>query len=428
MRLQVSTGHTVCIQMTVLSRVLARVPVIAAALVVSITLAVAGRHGGMKHAWENLGVEKAMEPLFGDTRTVTHSIDAVRQHEDPYVVTSFDPWHRVYNYPPIWLGLRYFGVNSQSTIVLGTLFGLLTLGSLLMLFRPSGWFAWVVVFLAATSRAVLFAVERGNIDQVILFLFVALTLWAARKPKRLRDASNSVMIVCLTVLKIYPIAAAVMLLRGRKQLLLFCGTVIAAVVAFALTTGHRFALILHNTPTDTRISFGAYPACVALSRFHLFVSTEFMAAHPHSVTVMAAVVALLALALRMCFRRRVTPFLPRLDTESPLGLVATGCIAIYLLTFAAGSNYDYRLIFLLGPLAYLVSDARGVRLHTVPVILLFVAYLWKPYDYLARAELLDLLCFAIASAWLLGSLLDRLWMKEHRFMQASEADPESGLA
>jgi hypothetical protein len=396
-----------------------RLPVISAALVVLITLAIASRHGGMMHAWEELGVESAMEPLFADTRTVTHSIDAVIQHQDPYVVTSFDPWHRVYNYPPIWLGLRYFGVGSRSTIMLGTFFGVLTLASLLMLFSPRGWFGWFIVFLAATSRAVLFAVERGNIDQVILFLFVGWTLWAARKPERLRDASNGVMIVCLTVLKIYPIAAAVMVLRSRRQLLLFGGMVSAAFTMLLLTTNHRLPTILRNTPTDTLMSFGAYPVCVALSRIHLFVSPATMAAHTLYVTAFAVVVTLVAVAVRMRFSHQLTRFVPPLQLESPLGMAATGCLAIYCLTFAGGANYDYRLIFLLGPLAYLVSDREGVRLTTVPVILLFLGYLWKPYPYSTRFEAIDLLCFAIASAWLFGSLLDRLWTQQGGFVQTT---------
>ena len=59
-------------------------------------------------------------PLFADTRTVTDSIDCVAKGQDPYVTRACDPFHRLYNYPPIWLDARYLGVSSRSSNFVGT--------------------------------------------------------------------------------------------------------------------------------------------------------------------------------------------------------------------------------------------------------------------------------------------------------------------
>jgi hypothetical protein len=78
----------------------------------------------------------------------------------------------------------------------------------------------------------------------------------------------------------------------------------------------------------------------------------------------------------------------------------------------AGANFNYRLIFLLGVLAYLVDDinegvSEGVSLRSLPVAILILLLLGKPFRLSLPHEVLDGTVFVIASAWLGNLLLSR---------------------
>jgi hypothetical protein len=82
----------------------------------------------------------------------------------------------------------------------------------------------------------------------------------------------------------------------------------------------------------------------------------------------------------------------------------------------AGANFNYRLIFLLGVLAYLVDDinegvsesvSEGASLRSLPVAILILLLLGKPFRLSLPHEVLDGTVFVIASAWLGNLLLSR---------------------
>ena len=69
------------------------------------------------------------------------------------------------------------------------------------------------------------------------------------------------------------------------------------------------------------------------------------------------------------------------------GCITVSCLTIFCFVFIAGANFNYRLIFLLGVLAYLVDDinervsegvSKGMSLRSLPVAILILLLLWKP--------------------------------------------------
>src|SRR4051812_33626195 len=105
-----------------------RGPVFLGVATIGLILAV-GVHfrGGLVAAWHMIKVP-ALSPSFADTRTITGPIDCVLAGTDPYSSTC-QPWGQHYNYPIIWLDLRYLGITSRSTDLLGCLFGLMSIGA-----------------------------------------------------------------------------------------------------------------------------------------------------------------------------------------------------------------------------------------------------------------------------------------------------------
>jgi hypothetical protein len=392
-----------------LSVLYSRLPVLAGIFVVTLALII-GFHlrGNLPDAWRMLTVH-ANSPTFSDTRTVTHSIDCFLSGQDPYKVRSFDPWRRLYNYPPIWLDLRYLGVTSRSSNLLGTIFAFMTISACLLLFRARTWAASVIVFLAVTSKATLFAVERGNTDEVIFFFLVLGFFLIDRQRIAVRTALRSALIVGLTVLKIFPVAAVVTLLRSRKAALTALLTVFLSEVALKLTSGSRLPIVMANTPQDDFLSFGAFPFLSAIFHRISGLLLGFIQHHVHVSSVGALLLAALSIAAGIHYREQLNNFFPPLDFENSRGSIAAAGLAIFCLAFVRGSSYDYRLIFLMGAIAYLGEHLnRRDSLRYLPAAILLVLLLWKPARLSSLFELVDALVFAAACAWLATSLLDRL--------------------
>ena len=294
-----------------------------------------------------------------DTRTVTHSIDCLLAGENPYFVRSYDPWHRLYNYPPIWLDLRYLGVTSRSTNFLGITLALLLVGSSLLLFRAKTWLAAAFVFLALISRAILFGLERGNIDQLIfaslVFGFFLIDRQQSHRTASLNELFSALLIVLLTILKIYPVVGAIILLRSRNGLFKTILTAVAAIAALLLTSGHDLSLLLANTPLDYMMSFGAFPFFLAIVNLILPSSQSFFVLHRYVAPFAAILLAALSLTAALLFRNRLQQLLPRLDPDHARGRIAICGLAIFAFAFTFSASYNYRLVFLFGPLAYIWS-------------------------------------------------------------------------
>ena len=388
-----------------------RLPVLAGVAAVVLALLV-GTHlrGSLSGAWQILHVP-SLSPLFADTRTITHAIDCFRSGQDPYTIAvrNFDPWHRDFYQPPIWLCLRYLGVTSRSTNIIGTLVAILTIAAFLLLFRAKTWPGAVIIFFAVTSRSVLFVVERGNMDQLIFSLMVFGFFLSERQKPEVRSFLRATLIVLLTVLKIFPIAAVVVLIRNRKGVITALLTAVLSVAALVATTGHHLSHILAVMEQSLWGSFGSLLFFEAIftptSRFLLALTQH----HPKGVSLGALILATLSVSAAVAWREKLARFLPPLDFNQARGSFAAAGLAIFCLAFLRGSSYDYRLIFLLGAIAYLVEDMnQGKSLRSLPAAILLLALLWKPYQLSLIFEILDGLVFVIACAWLGTSLLDNL--------------------
>lgn len=386
-----------------------RLPVLAGVAFVALALWV-GIHtrGSLSAAWLMLHVP-ALSPLFPDTRTVTHSIDCLLSGQDPYTVRSFDPWNRTYNYPPIWLDLRYLGVTSRSSNLLGTTFAVMTMSAFLLLLRTRAWASAVIIFFAVISRSILFGVERGNTDEVIFFLLVFGFFLIDRQKTEVRSWFKGSLIVLLTVLKIFPIAAIVALVRNRKAVLTALLTAVLSLAALMATSDHRLPQIMANTPQDLYLSFGSLPFFAAIFKYTPHLLLAIIQHHPKSESIGVLLLAVLSVVAGVAFRERLNRFLPPLDFNQTRGGIAAAGLAIFALAFLRGSSYDYRLIFLVGAIAYLVEDLNeSPSLRSLPAAIIFVALLWKPPNVSLRYEILDCFVYAIACAWLGTSLLDHL--------------------
>ena len=372
---------------------LTRLPVIAALLIVLGGLAIGvHRYHHLPQAWQAFGVP-ALNFDFADTRTITHSIDCVLSGRDPYVDRSFDPWHRLYNYPPIWLQLRHLGVRSTSTRWVAGFFWAAFFCSCLALFRARNWITAATILLALLSWPVLFALERGNTDLLIFAMLTLGALWMARGGRLVSTLWQGVLIVVLTILKIFPVVTVVAMLRSRKMVWKASIVAIVAVVALAVTSGSELVPTLRNTPQVTFESFGSLPLSVRLG-------------HPADRWAIAVILAVAGILIGLLGRDPLTRRLPRIDLYSARGFIAAAGLIIYGFVFFFGSSYDYRLIFLLCPLMYLVEELnQRITIGPLAASIVLLLFLWcARFEPGGPKEFLDAVVFLGTCAWLANTL------------------------
>jgi hypothetical protein len=389
-----------------------KLPVLAAVLAVLVALFVGAQtHGSVDAGWRMLQIPSTT-PLFADTHCVTSSMDCVAKGRDPYVDRACDYWHRPYNLPPIWLDARFLGVTSRFSNLIGTAMSILTICALFLLFNARTWISAIIIFFAVTSLSLLLAVERGNIDQVIFFLLVIGFFWIEQRRAASKLYLSGSLIVLLTVLKIYPIVAATLFLRYRNGFMKMLLVAVFAIAALFLTSGHRLPVIFANTPQEFDMTFGSYPFFLAISQHTVRAWRPIIEADQSISRIGALLLGSLAAAAGAIYGNRFERFLPKIDFERARGCITVSCLAIFCFVFISGANFDYRLIFLLGVLAYLVEDINeGVSLRSLPFAVIILLLLWKPFRLSLPHELLDGMVFVISSAWLGNSLLSRISLR-----------------
>jgi hypothetical protein len=382
-----------------------KLPVLCAIAIVSLALGLGVFERGDLHgAWNMIRIP-SNTPFFSDTRGFTHAIDCVLHGQDPYHVSAFDPWHRLYNYPPAWLETRYLGITSRSSNIIGVLLAAAAIVAYVVLFNARSAVSAIIVVLALTSRCVLLAFERGNTDQAVFLLLVLGFFLIERLRPELRTRWTAVLISLLTVLKVYPIAAVTVFLdqrNGRRKAIL-AGA--AALTSLLLTTGTKLPLVFANTPRDPDMSFGAFPFFYSLTRHSIHSLAPVIVTHPGTASLAAVLLGAIALLTGASLSAKLDRFLPPLRSDRARGAIAIACLSIFCLAFIAGSNFDYRLIYVLGAIAYLVDDIdQRVSLRSLPAALVIVILLWKPFWLSIAGESFDGLVFVMACAWLGNSL------------------------
>jgi hypothetical protein len=313
-------------------------------------------------AWRYWNIP-TVQPAFVDLRILTAGSESNELGYNPDLENPRDPFGRRFNLPAVWHLFFHLGLDQSDTSWLASiLIGAFLAGLALFSWNlplPAG----LLVLLAALSPPVMLAFERGNVELLIFFLF-ALAL-------SLRSEAASGLLALAAMLKIFPIFGLTALLRLPKNLFFrwSAGVVIAFILYVALTF-ENFRRIFGNTEKGFDLSYGA----LTLGLYALQAG----AARPTYITVTVvsclAVFGLLVLALGMVNRRA-----GGLPAQEPRQLDAFRLGAgIYLGTFLLGSNWDYRLMFLLFTLPQLLEWARQVKLaqFTLAAVGISLGYLW----------------------------------------------------
>jgi hypothetical protein len=304
--------------------------------------------------WPFLGVPSGPS-LFFDARNLTAAWESSRLGYDPLYISPRDPWGRPLMYLRPWLLLGVLGLDQSHTVAIGVVLGTAMFVSFVSLVGRVTLGTGVVLAFAACSPAVMFAVERANLD-IALFSLIALALLLWRTFPRPAAVVSPTLVLVGAMAKLYPVFAlpAFVVASSRTA----SRAAIVCMVVFAVYCVYSLKDILHVAQIATQGEGFSYGARILPAHLYHQVGADRWAGPAALKQLLAAVpLGCLALAIVLRVRRRIGS---RDDEGSPTAAALLGFhvgTLIYLGTFATANNFDYRLVFLLLTLPQLVEWA-----------------------------------------------------------------------
>lgn len=351
---------------------------------------------GYERTWSSLGIYP-LSPYFSDARVITASAEAKALGFDPMVYNPLLPKGVVMDYPRIWQLLFHLGIDQKDTIYFEAVFvSLFFLGVFLFAGEINQPIA-VALACGVFSPAVLLGIERGNNDLVIFFL-LALSLMVIRKS----TVASAGVIAFAFVLKLFPVfAAAVFFKEDRGRFFKFLTGSILFVGTYCIILRNEIRVVRAAVSTTDWASYGIGVNWQEIQRLmHNPLLSKLVC------YAVIGVLIVLCVLLAMCPRESQVA-----ADESHIDAFRMGA-AIYIGTYLLGSNFDYRLMFLLFTIPQLVewlSNFDSRLRHVARITFACTMYsLWSMF--FARwlnavfAAWVELLFDALAKAALVGGL------------------------
>ncbi|MGH3135101.1 MAG: hypothetical protein ACRDPV_01230 [Gaiellaceae bacterium] len=313
--------------------------------------------------WDRLGVP-AVTPGFFDLRSVTSGWDCARQHLGAWPVNPCDPGGRPENYPRVWMAASILGLGQDDTYLIGSLIAVAFFAAAILVLSPRAPIGDALIYgLALCSPAVMFGVERGNVD-IALFSLVAAAGLVMRR-SRYGPPFASALVLVAAVLKLFPIAAVGMLARLPRRAAVICvASVVGFFAVYAAATFRDIRTIERVLPQGDEYAYG----------LHIFGGWLGRIVAPGRMW--DVVVIVLAIAAAIALRRRLRNHLSTGPLRE-LDLFWAGA-GIYVATFALGRSSDYRLVFLLLTIPQLARWASARQALPIATLCGILLTLWLP--------------------------------------------------
>ena len=315
---------------------------VAAALAALIALLALGYATGWDATWRAIGVTP-LQPHFFDMHAVTDHAACFAQGYNAYELNSCDPLK--FNYPPIWLQLGYLGINGLDSAWLSILVAFIAFVVVATLLKGRSAFNGVLSSAAILSPSVMMGVERGNIDLVILALVGSAAL--VFKDAKFRRAFGASLVVLVAVfLKLYPVFCFALVVKFNRRTLFFATTLIIGSLIYFYSIFDYLPVIRANTPTSFMLSYGYKVIFLGLDHLRAEAGREALRlADTWLPIVLVFIVLALGIAAAIYFAFFREPFcIVTNDTAGTAFLFGSG---IYCGTYLLGTNFIYRLMFLL---------------------------------------------------------------------------------
>lgn len=283
-----------------------------------------------KILWKYFGVP-SLSPKMVDLRAISGATLSYIQGFNPHNFNPGDIKGRLFTHPNIWAEIgQFFNLtNLDNLYFFGTLMIFLFIFSNYFLINK---FPSIILFFVSVSFPVFFAIERGQNDLIIYFILLLGIV--------LNYKTAFILFPIATLLKIYPIFSFSVFMKKRMSSLLplFIG------FSILLSNLQEINIISKISPKTYWYSFGASSLNVLLKEF---INTNTI----WFIYIFSGIIILFLISSR----RFSTIFSFDLDTRNlPDRLFLVGH-SLYIGLFFFTSSYDYKLIFLIYCVPYLVQ-------------------------------------------------------------------------
>ena len=324
------------------------------AIALYLAIILAGRLLWRVDLWPSLGVPSGPS-IFFDARNLTAAWESHRLGYDPLYENPRDPWMRPLMYLRPWLLLGALGLDQSHTNLLAVVLVTTMFVSFMLLVGRVTVGTGVVLAAAACSPAVMFAVERANMD-IALFSLIAFALLLWRTVPRPAAVVSPMFVLIGATAKLYPVfALPAFVVAGSRAA---SRAAICCIALFGLYCVYNVADIVHVARIATQGEGFSYGARILPAHLYHLVGADRWAGPAALKQLLAAVpLACLALLIVVRVRRRLSPGVDERTPATASMLALHVGALIYLGTFATANNFDYRLVFLLLTLPQLIEWA-----------------------------------------------------------------------
>jgi len=390
----------------------------------TIALLALGRVVGWDPTWRAFGVTPLQPPFF-DMHVINDYAACAWKGVDAYEPRACNIVN--FNIPPTWLWLGFLGVDASDSSWLSVLVIAATAIVLVLLFRGRSWPYGVIALGAVISPSVMMGVERGNLDLLILALVGSAAL--IYEEGRIGRACGAIAFLGLgVVLKLFPMFCVSLAARLSRQTFLFACATLALSLIYVVSTMKYVLLIRRNVPTTFILSYGYKAIFLGLDHIRSeaglnpteLADTWVPACTAAVVLICAAIVAITT------FRNRREFCSVDISVAGTAFLFGAG---IYCGTFLLGTNFIYRLMFLLLCVPQLLdwqicrSEGKAAGIAELGLLVTIFGVLWVNGNanghsmFLLLPQLLDWFLFFLMAAVLLSNFL---WFAYRRPAQISK--------
>ena len=316
--------------------------------------------------WGFLKVPPALPP-FSDFDALNIFLSYKQEGFNPYFENpNSHPVHKVYIYPSIWLIIAdIFNLQKSTNFILYSFLILLTyfwiLADLFYKFKHTKYIYFIIIFFFSTSNFLL--IERLNVE-IIIFCLVYYAI--INKSLILK---NSFFLISL-ILKIFPIFSIFLFINKKKNFFIL---LIFSLIYFFIMR-EEISLITKNIIEYALIfAYGVGSISKAFyyysMEFGYFINDNNYQIFKYFMIILFSLYGIFIFLFNFSFdpKKKIKK---KITIEEQMFLSGGG---IFIGTFATSANIDYRLVFLILTLPYVLSQLKS-KMTIVYFVILLVCF------------------------------------------------------
>ena len=322
---------------------------------------------------------KGVVNLFADWSVTINANICLEKGYDVYLDNPCDPWNRKHIYGHILLYLPYVEEFQNFYFIYLPLFlNLVFLYSIIRFFNFEDKIEYFCLFFIVLSTPVILAIERANMDITIFLLLILIA-------KIKNNLINHITLVLTTILKFYPISAAIIFLFKNSFKTMFINASIFLITVFLIFFFQWESLIkiLNNNAqyySGSEMFMGIYTFSF-LSGLDFFSNFEIII-NNKDYTFIKYLYLLLVLFLpiiitysknfRMVFNNNSISSLFLINNFSNRMYILSSVLILFC--YFSFTNFIYREIFLIGLIPWLIQNRKLTENKFINIYFYFLIF------------------------------------------------------